>query len=377
MLRNLFKDRELLAILLMIAAVKSFIIIISLLAPVIPFGKGLQEGNFLYRIVPSSWLHHWEAFDGQWYLEIAEKGYHEKAVFGDTQDFGFFPGYPMLIRLLSYVLKDTTLSALIISYIASIVMVILLYRLIRLDNDVDTSKHAVLYLLLFPTAFFLSCCYSEALYMMFVIAAFLYGRKKEWVISSLFGFLTALTRKNGVIIFIPLLFLYLKQRDFNIRLIKIDILSLLLIPAAPLSFILYVSTFTHDIFSIFKEPGIAGEHRLCFPLVTIFSDLKNLSILGYRYGLLDRLLTLIFLAMLVPMWKVTKKEYWIYSFLAIVPPLCFGHKFSLMRYLLPSFPHFIYLALVTRTEASRYIIIVIFTAFLSIFTLLFVNWYWV
>jgi len=369
-------DRENSKVILLVAAIKLLIIAVALLHPIIPFGKGANEGNLLYRVMPESLLHRFEAFDGQWYLQIAEEGYQKKPVHFDECNYNFFPLYPMLIKITSLAVQSTSLAALIVSYISTFVMALLFYRLLRIDYDESTSWRALFYTLIFPGAFFLSAAYSEALFMMCLIGAFYCARRNLWLPASLCGFLAAFTRKPGVFVLIPLLFLYIIEKKARNEKIGPDIASLLLIPLAPAFFAFYISTITGSFFSIFSTTATWGA-KLSIPLLSYLQNWDRCTILAYKGGWIDRTAAFAFIAMLIPMWKKLRKEYWIYAFLVIFVPLTVGTTGSMVRYLLASFPHFIYLSETTAEEGKSAAVTVIFSVLLGIYTLLFVNWYWV
>ncbi len=374
-LQRLF-DRENSKVLLLVAVTKLLIIGIALLHPIIPFGRALNEGNLMYRVMPESFLHQFEAFDGQWYIQIAEEGYQKKPVLQKQCNYNFFPLYPMMIRVVALAAQSTSLAALIVSYISTFLMALLFYRLLRLDYDESTSWRALLYMLIFPSAFFFSTAYTEALYMTCLLGAFYCARKDLWLPASLCGFLAAFTRKPGVFILIPLLILYLIEKKARNEKIRLDIASLLLIPLAPVFFALYVSTITGSFFSIFSTTAGWGA-KLSIPLLSFFQNWDKCPILAYQGGMLDRIATIAFTAMLIPMWKKLRKEYWIYALLVIFVPLTVGTTGSMTRYLLVSFPHFIYLSEITRGEERSAAVTVLFSVLLGIYTLLFVSWYWV
>jgi len=369
-------NRENRRVILLVAAVKILIIGIALLHPIIPFGDGLQQGNLMYRIMPESFLHYFEAFDGQWYIQIAEEGYQKKPVLFSECNYNFFPLYPMLIRAVAFASQSTSLAALIISYACTFVMALLFYRLLRMDHDEQTSWRALLYMLIFPGAFFFSAAYTEALYMMCLMGAFYLGRKNLWIPASLCGFLAAFTRKPGVFIIIPLLALYLIDKKARNEKIRPDIAALILIPLAPVFFAFYISTITGDFMSIFKTTTTWGA-KLSIPIISYFHDWNRCTILAYHGGLIDRIATLIFAAMLIPMWKRIRKDYWLHAFLVIFVPLTVGTTGSMVRYLTASFPHFLYLSETTADEGKSAVVTVVFSVLLGIYTLLSVNWYWV
>ncbi|MBU0763176.1 MAG: hypothetical protein KKD39_09140, partial [Candidatus Altiarchaeota archaeon] len=79
------------------------------------------------------WLSVWGMWDTHWYLDIAKNGYssYPNTVIGSglQANYGFFPLYPALIKLLSYVTQDFYLSGFLISNICLIASSVVLYKI--------------------------------------------------------------------------------------------------------------------------------------------------------------------------------------------------------------------------------------------------------
>ena len=79
-------------------------------------------------------------------------------------------------------------------------MVVLLYRLVRLDHDAATANRTVWFLAIFPTAYILHIGYTESLFISLVLGAFLAARAGRWPLVALLGALACLTRVNGLLL---------------------------------------------------------------------------------------------------------------------------------------------------------------------------------
>jgi hypothetical protein len=62
------------------------------------------------------------------------------------------------------------------------------------------GKRAVVFLLIFPTAYFLHIGYTESLFLALALGAFLAARRGRWGSAGLAGGLAALTRINGLLL---------------------------------------------------------------------------------------------------------------------------------------------------------------------------------
>jgi hypothetical protein len=142
----------------------------------------------------------WENADALRYLKIASQGY---AV--DDGSGAFFPLYPLLVRLVGVLTGGHwLLGAYVVSNVALVVGLVLLYRLTALEMSETAARRAVLYLCVFPTGFFLFAPYSESLFLALSVGAFYAARRARWSTAALLGLLAALCRSPGVLLALPL-----------------------------------------------------------------------------------------------------------------------------------------------------------------------------
>ena len=160
-------------------------------------------------------------WDSPHYLNIAENWYVNV---GEQRLFiVFFPLYPVLIRLTTFNGRFVNLSALLISNISSIVAMVYLFKLAKLDFKEDVAKRAVIYFSLYPTAYFLCAIYTEGLFLALVTACFYYARHGRWLLSGFLGMLASLTRINGLVLLPALLVEYLSKREWRLRKLDVNI----------------------------------------------------------------------------------------------------------------------------------------------------------
>jgi hypothetical protein len=138
----------------------------------------------------------WGRWDSGWFLGIADHGYSDPG-----HSTAFFPAYPLLIKIVGApLLGHDLLAGVLISLVTSAAAFVLLYQLGREAVGEDSSRRAVLYLALFPTTLFLIAVYSESLYLLLSIAAFLFGVRRQWARAGVAVGLAALTRVAGVML---------------------------------------------------------------------------------------------------------------------------------------------------------------------------------
>lgn len=120
------------------------------------------------------------AWDSEYYLSIAVKGYDDPTV--DyveagrekfTKNYAFFPLYPLVTKIVALPLKflgltpiaTATLAGMIVSLLGTLAGMIALFRLAVGELGEDGAFRAVFYLLIFPTGFFLAQIYTEGLFI--------------------------------------------------------------------------------------------------------------------------------------------------------------------------------------------------------------------
>lgn len=145
-----------------------------------------------------SWFTIWSRWDASHYLSLAEKGY--TAGGEDQYSIVFYPMYPWLIRVVAFVSQNYFVAALLVSGVASIAAVLLLRRLVELDQSASVARLSVWFLLIFPTAYFLHIGYSESVFLLFVVGSLFAARKEAWAVAGVLGALACLSRVNGLLL---------------------------------------------------------------------------------------------------------------------------------------------------------------------------------
>ena len=316
-------------------------------------GKTLQaaaytsEDVFPYRgVVPDAnpLLAIWQRFDTNWFLKIAQRGYA-----GEDGSTVYMPLYPLLIRAGGLVLLGNDLfAAILISNLALIVALYFLYRLTDELFGAAAAKRALLYVVIFPTAFFWFAAYTESLFFLFALASLYFARKQFWFWASVCAALAALTRLQGVLLIVPLAYLVwtrAAERKFQItRAVVRAGLPLLLIPTATFAFLWYsnlslLQSYQGELHARFVLPweNVWAAVALILQQQASLADIGNLIV------------TLLFGAMLIPVWRNLPREYALYALLMFFAPLfrmtTMQPLVSMLRYVLVLFPVFMLWAL--------------------------------
>jgi hypothetical protein len=144
----------------------------------------------------------WNHWDVQLFVKVARWGYTGyPRHYPDKGIVAFFPGEPLLLRLVHLVVRDWVVSGLLISFVAGAVACVYLARL----AGGATGTRAALYLVLSPYAVFLFVGYSEALFLAFALPAWLAARQRRWAVAGVLAGAAATVRVTGVALGLALL----------------------------------------------------------------------------------------------------------------------------------------------------------------------------
>ncbi len=331
----------------------------------------------------------WQRFDTIWYTKIAMQGYAK----GDGTTV-FFPLYPLLTRLVGYVaFGNYLLAGIIVSNLAYFLALIYLYRLAELEFDSQVALHTLIYLSVFPTAFFFLGAYTESSFLLFAVSSFYYARKGRWLPASIIGLLAALTKQLGLLLLLPLLYEYLAERGFKPRSIRWDVLSLLLIPLGTLAFLLFRYLYIGEPLSVVETYRTQWAVHASWPWNNIFDSL--MAILDTErfpplnpedtfsrrlfYNSLDLACVGLFAFLSFLSLRRLRLSYSLYMFSVLFVVLLQDFRppyplAALPRYVLVLFPAFMLLASMVRNRALRWAIWYLSTMLLSLFTAMFATW---
>ena len=159
-----------------------------------PLGRTTPFGAFGDALVGPS-----ARWDATWYLEIADVGY------GDSEARpAFFPLYPLLIAMVSVVVRSPVVAGIVVSLACFAGALVLLRRLTELELGADAARATTWLVALGPMAFFFSAVYSESLFLLLSVGAVYCARTDRWTWVAPLGFLAGATRSAGVLLVIPL-----------------------------------------------------------------------------------------------------------------------------------------------------------------------------
>lgn len=325
----------------------------------------------------------WNRWDTVHYLYLAQNGYCNFSCIPEVEKFSivFFPLYPLIVKIFSAFIKNYLLSALFVSNICFIFLLYFFYKLLRKDFSEEISFNSVLFLSIFPTAYFFHIGYSESLFLFLTIMSIYYARREKWLIASVFGMLACLARINGIVLLPVILVEYLLSKKFTLAKIKADIANLIIIPIGGLVYLfINYRIFGNPLqFTIFMK-----EHwykYFAWPWDGISTAIKSISWRDPRdwlmVGFAEPVFAIIALILIILYFKKIRFSYLVYSFLTLFLVTSTSFLISIPRYVLSIFPIFISLAILSKKHIFLYyLIIIIFLMLQSVFLIQFTRGQW-
>ncbi|HEX6483334.1 MAG TPA: hypothetical protein VF043_31195 [Ktedonobacteraceae bacterium] len=334
----------------------------------------------------TSW-NHWDAAN---YIYIAQFGYTR------VELTAFFPLFPLLIKVLALFIGNNGYTAfgMIISNLALLGTLFVLYRLAADALGDGVARRALLYLCIFPTAFFFFAAYNESLFLFLTSSSFLAMRRQKWWLAATLGFFAALTRSVALFLVIPFLYELWSSRERsanNAQFISRKLLSLLrralpviLIPLGTLLYCLYTLYLFGTPFA-FAAVQIYWARHLSWPWVGIWQALVDIfwaAPFGSFYEvhtLIDITATIGFIILAILGWRKLRMSYnlWLGILLLFMlfSPATTQHDAlqSNQRFVLEMFPAFITLAaLGIKHHRLHQAIALIFPTLQTVLAMLFV-----
>ncbi len=316
--------------------------------------------------------------DAQWYISIAENGYDIKPpAAGEKTNWAFYPLWPLSIKCFDFIIPDSLIAGILLCNLLFIAAMVVLYKLLIIDYEKETVYSSLLLVIIFPASYFFMRPGNESLFLLLTALTFLFAKKNKWILVGIFTTLAVMTRIQGLLLGLPLFYIYYKQwketKKLNLR-----ILSLILVPATFLLFLFYLHSLTGDMFANFHENG-AWDYGVGYPFVELFNFILHPSIIdfyGWDLAPLSFAGIIAAIALFIYMLKLKSfpKEYIIYTFLSLFLILARYSMEGTLRYMIPIFPLFIAGALIiTKRKFTYNLVFYLFIVLQAFYFVAFVN----
>ena len=322
--------------------------------------------------VRKSWnvidLHNrWDAY---WYLDIAENGYSVRGE--NTQaNVVFFPLYPLLIRAFAPLAGgNLVLAGWIVSSLFLALAVCVLTLLTREFHPQIDPRLPTVFLLAFPTAFFLNAVYSESLFLFLSLSMVTCALKRRFLLAALWAALASATRVAGVFLLVLLLVEFIQAHGWR-GLFTRRVWALAPAPLGVLVFFLYHWAAFGDFFLYLNvQPSYGRDFTMelsDYLSIRNHPDLAH-TVLELFYALAAIVLGVVALVRFRP-------SYGVYMLFSLGVALSTGTTLGLARYAMVMFPiHLIGAG--TRSSLGRSAWLFASTLLLALNIIRFVNHYW-
>ena len=306
-------------------------------------------------------------WDSDWYLRIAESGYH-----WPSSTPAFFPLYPAAVAVVGRILGGHFLFAgVLVSLAASAAAFVLLFEVVRLRLGPRDARRTVLYLAVFPTSLFLGVVYGEGLFLALAIGTFLLAERGRLGWAAVVAGLAILTRAQGLAL-LPALALFAWRSERRVR-----SLALLAVPVA--LFLVYPL-----VLEVWIGRGLAflDAQRVWDRSLAPLGPLGGLVQAIGEGDVLGPLLAIALVALAVLAWRVLGAPYGVYALAALAIPMAFpserlGGLYSFPRLALAAFPCLAALAVLGRDRRVNVAVVVVLCAALAVDVVRWSLWYWV
>ncbi|HEY7416849.1 MAG TPA: mannosyltransferase family protein [Ktedonobacteraceae bacterium] len=331
----------------------------------------------------SSW-NHWDAAN---YVRIAQHGYQS------IYDTAFFPLFPLLIAAIAFPFGSWGYIAagMLISNLAFLGAMFVLYQLAADVAGEQAARRTLLYLAIFPTAFFFFAAYNESLFILLAAGSLLAMRRQQWLIAGLLGCLASLARSAGPILILPYLYELWLVRDSwraDIKKLLFSLGPVVLIPLGTAIYALYCWKITGSPLAFASVQDHWARH-LNWPWQGFVQSIYELFIhqpfgsFFQAHIILDFGATIAFIALLIigRSWIRTSYSLWaavLFFYILLAPST--GQRDALIsnqRFVLELFPAFIVLAILgLKYPRLHHVLMMLFPALLATLGILFVMNRW-
>lgn len=310
------------------------------------------------------------AWDGTYYLGIAEDGYHAEV--DGFPDYAFYPGYPIVVRATMLLTGgDVGLAALVAGNVAFLLALVVLYALSVRHLEPARAMLSLWFLSLAPGAAAFALSYSDSQLLLLAACAFLATETRHGWLAGIALALATLTRVPGILLGLPLLMLIIERDGWRPTRAW---LPLFLAPVVLLGFFGYLWWLTDDPLaaisaqSYWREPDPA-EAAAVIPAGAASGEASLGMGLAPSWIVALWVGSLAFYTFLFVFFRHdrVRPAYWVVAFIGLLSVFLSGRLQSAPRYLAVAWP-FDWVLANRRSRVGRGAVLVAF-ALLQVLTL--------
>jgi len=337
-------------VIIAIVGVKIVIFIISMVA--FALFSPVPEGEPLRQFLPNIW-NRWDTL--YWYLNIAEHGYTSEGF--DAHRIVFLPFYPLLIRLGNIFIGNYLWSAMIVANVLTIMGLFVFYLLAKLEFGRKVAWWSLVFLMLFPSAYFLNAAYSEGPYLLFAAGSFYLARRKSWQWAGVLGGFATLTRITGIILWPALLVEFFLQR-WKDKQPWSNVIWTFIVPGALMIYLLFNQELFGSPFAFMELVNGYWHKQFAWPWVGLLGKWHAIGGFPYSGGVIVNNIAefiagiILLVAVALSLFRL-RFSYTVYLAGVAFLYLSTSVLQSTPRYLLTAFPLFFLLGMLGRNKLVR------------------------
>lgn len=348
----------------------------------VSYQRYLDQGFFLS---PKWLIDIWCRWDSEWQLSIVKWGYvAPKSAESGYSNLAFFPLYPYLVKALTFWLPQRfqtesvyLLVGLILSNICLLAALYGLCKLTALLFSETSAKLIPVLMLCLPCGFYFSAFYGESLFLCLIVYTMILAEYEHWSYSALCAAGAALCRPHGVLILIPVIYVYMSKRNWNFKKIGTAWLWYLLVPLSVCGFFFHLYRLTGDFFAFFKAQSAWGRSLTDTSAFKLYFE----PLFGRhnRPATIDLIMIITSLILSIAMiFHGRQRAYGLYALSCTLVLIGTGNLYSMMRYTAVIFPIWMFTADFLKNRKALFTFLC--AMFFSLQILLFcgwVNYYWI
>ena len=255
----------------------------------------------------------------------------------------FFPLYPLLLRLAMSLSPSQPLGALLATWTVAAGALMVFYLLARAAVAEASARRALVAFVAFPAGYFLVILYSESLFLLLTMSAFLLLRRGNRFAAASVGYLGALTRLAGSVMAVPLAWETYRRWRAGQRPSLLWLVPIL----PPLGFVTYAALLAlaldHPLAALTAEEG--WGRRVSFPIVETLLHSASVILeprhpLAAAYELYRVGYLVLGVWLLVGLFRRRWYDYGLWAAATLLLPLSSGNLVSIHRFVWAIFPFF-------------------------------------
>lgn len=186
------------------------------------------------------WIDAWIRWDSMWYESLVNA--NPRLLPSGYSNANFFPFYSWVSWVVSLPLRMLLdgeqafyAGGLIVSSVAFLLGLVAVARLATKLAGADVAVRAVWLMAVFPFSFFLTAVYADGLYFCLAAWALTLAYEERWRPACALAAMAAMTRVPGLALFPAIVLEYLRRHDFNLRSLRHEWRSLVILAAGLLT----------------------------------------------------------------------------------------------------------------------------------------------